>query len=67
MRDKAYRPYMRCAPIVPILCYAVSAAALIGSVMYTIYGEHTWIGILGVLIAAVLSRVLILNVVYKKS
>lgn len=58
---------MHRAPLIHILCYAISAAALIGSVLYVIYGEHTGLGILSVLIAAVLSRMLILNVVYRKS
>ncbi len=49
-----------------LICYIVSACALAGSAAYVIWGEEKWLGIVGVLVAAVLSRVLILNIVHRK-
>ena len=48
------------------VCYLVSAVALVGAGAYVIFGEQKALGILAVLIAAVLSRVLILNIVHQK-
>ena len=45
-----------------VLCYVVSALALGGAGAYLIWGQDRGLGVFAVLFAAILCRVLILNV-----
>jgi hypothetical protein len=49
-----------------IVCYVTGAALLGGAGAYMIFGEDTGLGIFFVLVAAVLNRVLILNLAESK-
>jgi hypothetical protein len=49
-----------------ILCYITGAMLLVGAGAYLILGEHPGLGIFMVLVAAVLNRVLILNLAESK-
>ena len=44
------------------VCYTISALALGGAGAYLLFGENDGLGIASVLLAAVVSRVLVLNI-----
>lgn len=48
--------------LIRIVCYVVSALLLIGACAFTIYGPDRGLGIFFILFAAVISRVLVINV-----
>ncbi|MHC5113791.1 MAG: hypothetical protein ACYTGP_05125 [Planctomycetota bacterium] len=49
-------------PLVRVACNCASAGLLIGSCAYLLFGSNKGLGIFMVVVAAVLSRVLILNI-----
>ena len=49
------------------LCYLISALLLAGAGAYLILGEDKGLGIFAVLIAAILSRVLVLNIAERRT
>ncbi|MCP3903669.1 MAG: hypothetical protein GY715_08550 [Planctomycetes bacterium] len=52
----------RSRPAVRFVCYAISAVLLAGAGAFLLFGNDKGLGIFFVLIAAVLSRVLVLNI-----